>query len=129
MAAAANYGRANRQLLTEATRRVFADATGTPLDLLYDVSHNLAKIETHPIDGQLRSVCVHRKGRHPLAAAAPSRAAGRTGSGRPTRADTRDDGYGVICACRGHRQPGVLFHRAWCWAGTEPSPGRPPHQR
>lgn len=61
MAAAANYGRANRQLLTEATRRVFADATGTPLDLLYDVSHNLAKIETHPIDGQLRSVCVHRK--------------------------------------------------------------------
>lgn len=62
MAAAANYGRANRQLLTEATRRVFADATGTPLDLLYDVSHNLAKIETHPIDGQLRSVCVHRKG-------------------------------------------------------------------
>lgn len=62
MAAAANYGRANRQLLTEATRRVFADATETPLDLLYDVSHNLAKIETHPIDGQLRSVCVHRKG-------------------------------------------------------------------
>lgn len=41
---------------------MFADATGTPLDLLYDVSHNLAKIETHPIDGQLRSVCVHRKG-------------------------------------------------------------------
>ena len=62
MAAAANYGRANRQLLTEATRRVFEDEIGTALDLLYDVSHNLAKIEVHAIDGQPRSVCVHRKG-------------------------------------------------------------------
>ncbi|HUH68209.1 MAG TPA: RNA-splicing ligase RtcB [Mycobacterium sp.] len=62
MAAAANYGRANRQLLTEATRRVFEAETATSLDLLYDVSHNLAKIETHPVDGQTRTVCVHRKG-------------------------------------------------------------------
>ncbi len=62
MAAAANYGRANRQLLTEATRRVFEEQTATSLDLLYDVSHNLAKIEDHPVDGQTRTVCVHRKG-------------------------------------------------------------------
>jgi tRNA-splicing ligase RtcB (3'-phosphate/5'-hydroxy nucleic acid ligase) len=62
MAAAANYGRANRQLLTEATRRVFDSETATSLDLLYDVSHNLAKLETHPVDGQARTVCVHRKG-------------------------------------------------------------------
>ncbi|HTX94577.1 MAG TPA: RtcB family protein [Mycobacterium sp.] len=62
MAAAANYGRANRQLLTEATRRVFEQETKTSLDLLYDVSHNLAKIEQHPVDGQTRAVCVHRKG-------------------------------------------------------------------
>jgi tRNA-splicing ligase RtcB len=62
MAAAANYGRANRQLLTEATRRVFDELTATSLDLLYDVSHNLAKIETHPVDGRPRTVCVHRKG-------------------------------------------------------------------
>jgi tRNA-splicing ligase RtcB (3'-phosphate/5'-hydroxy nucleic acid ligase) len=62
MAAAANYGRANRQLLTEATRRVFEQHTGTTLDLLYDVSHNLAKIEDHPIDGHARTLCVHRKG-------------------------------------------------------------------
>ena len=62
MAAAANYGRANRQLLTEATRRVFEAETATSLDLLYDVSHNLAKIETHPVDGQIRTLCVHRKG-------------------------------------------------------------------
>lgn len=62
MAAAANYGRANRQLLTQATRRVFQRHAATTLDVLYDVSHNLAKLEKHPIDGQLRTVCVHRKG-------------------------------------------------------------------
>jgi tRNA-splicing ligase RtcB len=62
MAAAANYGRANRQLLTEATRRVFEDETGSALDLLYDVSHNLAKIEVHVVDDEPRSLCVHRKG-------------------------------------------------------------------
>ncbi len=62
MAAAANYGRANRQLLTEATRQVFEEQAGTRLDLLYDVSHNLAKIEDHLVDGQTRTVCVHRKG-------------------------------------------------------------------
>lgn len=62
MAAAANYGRANRQLLTEATRRVFEAHTATTLQVLYDVSHNLAKIETHPVDGQIHTVCVHRKG-------------------------------------------------------------------
>jgi len=57
MAAAANYARANRQLLGEAARRAFA-AVGASLDLVYDVSHNLAKLEHH--DG--RQVCVHRKG-------------------------------------------------------------------
>jgi tRNA-splicing ligase RtcB (3'-phosphate/5'-hydroxy nucleic acid ligase) len=32
------------------------------LDLVYDVSHNLAKIEDHEVDGERRSLCVHRKG-------------------------------------------------------------------
>ena len=36
--------------------------TATSLDLLYDVSHNLAKLEEHPIDGRVRTLCVHRKG-------------------------------------------------------------------
>jgi tRNA-splicing ligase RtcB (3'-phosphate/5'-hydroxy nucleic acid ligase) len=63
MAAAANYGRANRQLLTVATRLAFAAALGVgDLDLLYDVSHNLAKLERHDVDGESRLVCVHRKG-------------------------------------------------------------------
>lgn len=62
MAAAANYGRANRQLLGEAAGRVFEQLTGHGLQLVYDVSHNLAKIETHEVDGELRRLCVHRKG-------------------------------------------------------------------
>jgi len=63
MAAAANYGRANRQLLSEAVRRVFADLAGDgDLPLLYDVSHNLAKLETHEVAGRSRQLCVHRKG-------------------------------------------------------------------
>ncbi|MEW2455836.1 RtcB family protein [Streptomyces albus] len=63
MAAAANYGRANRQLLAEAARRVFRRETGGGLTLVYDVSHNLAKIEEHAVDGGgPRRLCVHRKG-------------------------------------------------------------------
>jgi tRNA-splicing ligase RtcB len=62
MAAAANYGRANRQLLAYAAREVFRRAAGVHLSLVYDVSHNLAKLETHPVDGRPRRLCVHRKG-------------------------------------------------------------------
>jgi len=64
MAAAANYGRANRQLLTVATRDAFTAAFGgaVGVDLLYDVSHNLAKLERHRVDGEPRLLCVHRKG-------------------------------------------------------------------
>ncbi|MEV4665511.1 RtcB family protein [Micromonospora echinofusca] len=62
MAAAANYARANRQLLADAARKVFARVTGSRLDLVYDISHNLAKIETHDVDGAPRALCVHRKG-------------------------------------------------------------------
>ena len=62
MAAAANYARANRQLLAEAARRVFAATVGSRLDLIYDISHNLAKIETHEAGGRQLRLCVHRKG-------------------------------------------------------------------
>lgn len=62
MAAAANYARANRQLLTHVARVVFRRVTGGGLDLVYDVSHNQAKIETHGVDGERRTLCVHRKG-------------------------------------------------------------------
>ena len=62
MAAAANYGRANRQLLAEAVRGVFSRTMTAGLALVYDVSHNLAKIETHPVGGIPTRLCVHRKG-------------------------------------------------------------------
>ncbi|GCB43480.1 RtcB family protein [Streptomyces sp. NL15-2K] len=62
MAAAANYGRANRQLLSDAARRTFRRSAGARLSLVYDVSHNLAKIETHTVAGARRRLCVHRKG-------------------------------------------------------------------
>ncbi|MFC5801004.1 RtcB family protein [Streptomyces formicae] len=62
MAVAANYARANRQLLSEAARRAFADTVGCGLDLVYDISHNLAKLETHQVAGAPLRLCVHRKG-------------------------------------------------------------------
>ncbi len=63
MDAAANYGRANRQLLAHAARAAFAEAVGEPdLRLVYDVSHNLAKLERHTVEGEERLLCVHRKG-------------------------------------------------------------------
>jgi tRNA-splicing ligase RtcB len=62
MAAAANYARANRQVLGEAAAKVFRSAAGCRLELVYDVSHNLAKIEEHEVGGERRELCVHRKG-------------------------------------------------------------------
>lgn len=62
VAAATNYARANRQMLAETTRRAFEAHAGAGLDLIYDVSHNLATVETHQIDGRTRRLCVHRKG-------------------------------------------------------------------
>lgn len=58
-----NCAAANRQVLTHLTRQVFADLLPqAELTLLYDVSHNTCKIETHQIEGNSREVFVHRKG-------------------------------------------------------------------
>ena len=67
MAAAANYGRANRHVLTDGVRRAFERALGSSarelgMDVVYDVSHNLAKLERHETPAGLRVLCVHRKG-------------------------------------------------------------------
>lgn len=62
MAAAANYARANRQLLSQAARDVFGSLAGSELRLVYDISHNLAKIEEHDVGGRRLRLCVHRKG-------------------------------------------------------------------
>lgn len=67
MAAAANFARANRHVLADGVRRCFETVFGSSgrslgLFLVYDVSHNIAKIENHQLDGRNLQVCVHRKG-------------------------------------------------------------------
>lgn len=63
MAAAANFARANRQAVTHAVRRAVAGVLdGARLEVVYDVSHNLAQEETHRVAGAERRLCVHRKG-------------------------------------------------------------------
>jgi tRNA-splicing ligase RtcB len=63
MRAGINCALANRQILTHLTRRAFERVFGgAELDLIYDVSHNTCKQETHRVDGEDRSLFVHRKG-------------------------------------------------------------------
>jgi len=67
MAAAANYAFANRQLITHWVRETFeevfaASASSLGLTLVYDVCHNIAKKETHRVEGTDVPLCVHRKG-------------------------------------------------------------------
>jgi len=67
MRAAANFAWANRQLLMWQTRETFAQFFGRSweslqMGLVYDVAHNIAKMEQHVIEGKPKTVCVHRKG-------------------------------------------------------------------
>jgi len=63
MVCAANYAWANRQIISHWTREVFDKYFGSPkLDLVYDVAHNVAKIEEHNVDGGRERLYVHRKG-------------------------------------------------------------------
>ena len=67
MTAAANFAWANRQFITHAIRRAFEQVFGRTAEslgmrLVYDVAHNIAKTETHIVDGRSRRLVVHRKG-------------------------------------------------------------------
>ncbi|MCH7647547.1 MAG: RtcB family protein [Nitrosopumilus sp.] len=67
MFAALNFAWSNRQMITHWTRKSFErvfNQTESDLDmkLVYDVSHNIAKVEKHKVDGRERNVVVHRKG-------------------------------------------------------------------
>jgi tRNA-splicing ligase RtcB len=67
MAGAANYAWTNRQCITHWTREVFMKVFGRSrkelgLVQIYDVAHNIAKIEDHIINGKKHILCVHRKG-------------------------------------------------------------------
>lgn len=107
MACAANYAWCNRQIITHHVRgafeRVFglgADALG--MRLVYDVAHNIAKIERHDYEGREVTVCVHRKG-----------ATRAFGPGRPeVPADYRAVGQPVIV-------PGDMGSQSFLLTGTQ----------
>jgi tRNA-splicing ligase RtcB (3'-phosphate/5'-hydroxy nucleic acid ligase) len=107
MAAAANYAWANRQMILHLskqamTRVLGVSAAGLGLRLVYDVAHNIAKIEQHELDGHRLEVCVHRKG--------ATRAFGPGESELP--ADYRAMGQPVII-------PGDMGRASFLCRGTE----------
>ena len=67
MNSAMNFAWSNRQMITHYTRKAFESVlhqseSDLEMNLVYDVAHNIAKIEKHKIDGQEKSIIVHRKG-------------------------------------------------------------------
>ncbi len=67
MRGAANYAWANRQCITHWVREALCRVMGigddtAGLELIYDVTHNIAKIEDHEVEGKKEKLCVHRKG-------------------------------------------------------------------
>jgi tRNA-splicing ligase RtcB len=67
MFAALNFAWSNRQMLTHWTRKSFErvfnqSESDLEMNLVYDVAHNIAKVEKHKVDGRERKVVVHRKG-------------------------------------------------------------------
>jgi len=67
MACAANFAFTNRQMITHWVRETFEQVfqkgpRDLKLDLIYDVCHNIAKIENHTVNGEKKKLCIHRKG-------------------------------------------------------------------
>jgi len=63
MQASANFAWANRHCITHAVRQAWHNVVGqTELLLMYDISHNIAKVETHVVDGKSKDLVMHRKG-------------------------------------------------------------------
>ncbi len=67
MKCAVNFAFTNRQIITNSIRKSFEDtfaksSDALGMDILYDLSHNIAKVEEHTVDGKRRKVYVHRKG-------------------------------------------------------------------
>jgi tRNA-splicing ligase RtcB len=89
MKCAANYAWANRQCISHWVRQSFCDVLGKSekdagLELVYDVAHNIAKIEEHVVDGKKVKLCVHRKGAtRSLPAGHPDVPAKYAGIGQP----------------------------------------------
>jgi tRNA-splicing ligase RtcB (3'-phosphate/5'-hydroxy nucleic acid ligase) len=109
MKAAANYAFVNRQVLAHLIRESFEWTLAGKVDnhqiyQIYDIAHNMAKIETHEIDGRSVKVCVHRKG-----------ATRAFGPGSPVLPDRyRKIGQPVLV-------PGSMGTASWILVGTEGS--------
>jgi len=109
MASAANYAFCNRQILAHHVRRSFEQVlagkvSNWDLTQVYDIAHNIGKIEEHIIDGERMRVCVHRKG--------ATRAFGPGFEGLPP--EYRDLGQPVLV-------PGSMGTASWVMLGTEKS--------
>ncbi len=109
MRAAANYAFANRQLLAHSARKAFEAVLAGKvrhwhLHQVYDIAHNMGKIETHTIEGKKAKVCVHRKG--------ATRAFGPNTPGLPP--EYLSTGQPVLV-------PGSMGTSSWVLVGTEKS--------
>jgi tRNA-splicing ligase RtcB len=109
MRCAANYAFANRQVLANNARKAFEQVMAGKvknwhLHQVYDVAHNMGKIETHVIEGKEMRVCVHRKG--------ATRAFGPGAPGIPS--EYQSIGQPVLV-------PGSMGTASWVLVGTEAS--------
>jgi len=107
MACAANFAFANRQLLAHMIRRSFEEVLAGKvknfeLQQVYDIAHNMAKVEEHNVGGRSVRVCVHRKG--------ATRAFGPGSSVLPD--DLRDLGQPVLI-------PGSMGTASYVLVGTK----------
>ena len=112
MRAAANFAFVNRQLLAHAARRAFEETfagrtRNWHLSQVYDIAHNMGKIETHDVDSRRLKVCVHRKG--------ATRAFGPGSPGLPP--EYQAIGQPVII-------PGSMGTASWVLTGTADSMAR-----
>lgn len=109
MRCAANYAFANRQVLAHYARQAFAEILAGKvgqfhLYQVYDIAHNMGKIETHVVNGEKLEVCVHRKG-----------ATRAFGPGNPALPDEyRHIGQPVLV-------PGSMGTASWVLVGTQAS--------
>ena len=109
MRAAANYAFANRQVLAHNARRAFEEVLAGKvqnwhLQQVYDLCHNVGKVETHQVNGQAMEVCVHRKG-----------ATRAFGPGAPgLLGDYQEIGQPVLV-------PGSMGTASWVLIGTQES--------
>ncbi len=109
MRSAANFAFANRQILAHQARQAFEEVLAGKvknwhLQQVYDITHNIARVETHMVDGQMQKVCVHRKG--------ATRAFGPGAPGLPE--EYQSIGQPVLV-------PGSMGTASWVLAGTQTS--------